>query len=287
VTKTLSLSRFTREAKLAIASAQRLADKLQHEEAGSLHLFYQLLERESEVVDALTSIRVDVSSLKQDALAALNKLPSDSEGKSRLSRDMLHLLRRAEQEAGKRDEIGVADVVNALTRESNGPSQPILAAHDIAPGALRQPLAGQGEGPVSHDGEGAALLRDFASEVRTEMKGLEEQQIRERGRKLLDRLEKQLTGKDGVPGLGVVRDDAVRATKLILTRLPVDAEIEVIWEHDSSAVALSTRKGEFTNVIRFVYNRHEKEWGQVDGPGSFYVELRAAIRKYLYPEMKG
>lgn len=278
--KTFSLARFGADAKGAVAGAQKRADELQHKHATSLHLLVALLERAPAAADALATLKVDADAMKERSVEVLGELPVDGDGRSFLSAEMIELLRRAETEAGAQ-EVDVGDVLNALAQVAEGPARTVLAAFGLKPGAFRAFFTEPEDAPADED-EGEALLRDFASEVRTELTDADERALRERGRTLIARLGDQLSGRDGIPGLMVHREDDRRVR---LERLPRDAEILVEWEADSGAIALYKRKIKDKSVTRYVWHRIDKRWASVEG-GAFYKELRAALKECLYPEMK-
>lgn len=278
--KTFSLARFGSDAKGAVAGAQKRADQLEHKHATSLHLLVALLERAPAASDAVASLAVDPSALKGRAVTVLEAQPADGDGRSFLSAEMIELLRRAETEAGA-EEVEIGDLLNALAQVAEGPTRTVLAAFGIKPGAFRAFFIEPEDAPADED-EGEALLRDFASEVRSELADADGRELRERGRMLIQRLADQLGGRDGIPGLVLHREDERRVR---LERLPRDAELIVEWEPDSGAVALYRRKLKDKEVTRYVWHRTEKRWASVDGK-AFYAELRAAMKDCLYPEMK-
>ena len=275
--KTFSLARFGADAKGAVAGAQQRADQLKHKHATSLHLLVALLERAPAAADALASLKVDAAALQQRSKEVLGELEVDGDGRSFLSAEMIELLRRAETEAGSQ-EVDVGALLNALAQIAEGPTRTVLAAFGIKPGAFRSFFVEPEDAPADED-EGEAMLRDFASEVRTEIHDADSRELRERGRKLIQRLGEQLSGRDGIPGLAVHREEEKRVR---LERLPRDAEIIVEWEADSGAVALYKRKLEDKSVTRYVWHRSEKRWASVEG-GAFYADLRAVLKECLYP----
>ncbi len=277
--KTFSLARFGVDAKGAVAGAQRRADALRHQHATSLHLLAELFDRSPKVSEALASLKVDPSAFRRSVEAALTGLEAGGDGRSFLSREMIELLRRAEVEASDQ-EVDVGDLLNALAQEAEGPARMVLATHGVRAGAFRRFFVEPADAKADED-EGEALLRDFASEVRSELNDADERALRERGRGLIARLAEQLSGRDGIPGLKLTRESERR---LLLERLPRDAEIVVEWEGDSGAVALHWRKSKSRNVTRYVWNRVEKRWASVDG-GGFYQDLQATLRACLFPEM--
>lgn len=276
--KTFSLARFGAEAKGAVARAQKRADALRHARASSLHLLLELCGRADVVADALASIAVDVDALQKRADEVLEGLEADGDGRSFLSKEMIELLRRAEIEAGE-GEVGIGDVLNALAQEADGPTRDVLGAFRIRPGAFRAFFARPAT--AAHEDEGEAMLRDFASEVKTDLRDADERALRERGATLIARLADQLSGRDGIPGLTVVRESERR---IKLERLPRDAHVVVEWESDSGAVAIHWRKRMEKDMTRYLWDRSAKRWASIEG-GGLYEELRASLKRCLFPEM--
>ena len=277
--KTFSLARFGMGAKGVVAAAQKRADGLRHKHATSLHLLVELLSRFGEVAEAFASVGVEANQVKTRAEQELESLDADGDGRSFLSGELIELLRRAEVEAGA-EEVDIGDIVNALAQEAEGPARVVLEAYRIKPGAFRAFFVEPEDAPA-HEDEGEALLRDFASEVRGELRGEDEKALRERGRALVARLADQLTSRDGIPGLRLLRENERR---IKLERLPRDADIIVEWEADSGAVALHWRKQTTQNVTRYVWNRKTQRWASVEG-GGFYTDLRSRMKDCLFPEM--
>jgi hypothetical protein len=277
--KTFSLARFGTDAKGIIAAAQKRADEMRHAHVTPAHLLVELLERKPRARDAVASLSVDPAQVLERASAAIGGLAADGDGKSFLSAELIELLRRAEMEAGS-EEVDIGDLLNALAQSADASTREVLQAHGIRPGAFRSFFVEPADAPADED-EGEALLRDFASEVRGELRDADERQLRERGRTLIQRLAEQLSGRDGIPGLRVHREDERR---IRLERLPRDAEIIVEWEADSGAVALHRRKKEERSVTRYLWHRTDERWASVEGQG-FYRDLKAALSYCFFPEI--
>lgn len=276
--KTFSLARFGAEAKGAIARAQKRADTLRHARATSLHLLVELFGKAEGLAAALASIEVDAETLRARAEEVLAGLEADGDGRSFLSAEMIELLRRAELEAGDA-EVDIGDVLNALAQEAEGPTRDVLAASGIRPGAFRAFFVAPEA--ADDEGEGEAMLRDFASEVKRDLRDADERALRARGATLIARLADQLSGRDGIPGLTVLRESDRR---IKLERLPRDAHVIVEWESDSGAVAIHWRKHVEKSVTRYVWDRSQKRWASIDGAG-LYADLRATLKRCLFPEM--
>jgi ATP-dependent Clp protease ATP-binding subunit ClpB len=153
---TLTLSRYTQEAKAHVSAAQALADERRHPEVLPLHLLVRLLERAPTVVDVLRASGVDVIELSAAANRALATVPVGTEP-AYLSEAMLDLLARAERNADRlrSTEIGLDAVLDALSQEIRGPAGELLNAHGVLPGSLRphyaklRPAFGNGAASVA------------------------------------------------------------------------------------------------------------------------------------------
>jgi ATP-dependent Clp protease ATP-binding subunit ClpB len=135
---TLTLSRYSQEAKAHVSAAQAIADDKKHPEVLPLHLLVRLLERAPNVVDVLRAAGVDVVDLSSAANRALVALPVGTEP-AYLSDAMLDLLARAERNADRlrSTEIGLDALLDALSQEIRGPAGELLNAHGVLPGSLR------------------------------------------------------------------------------------------------------------------------------------------------------
>jgi len=137
-TTTLSLERYTPDAKGLVAGAQALADERKHAEVLPLHLLLRILERDSGAVAVFRAANVDVVEMQSVAERALAQLPKSREP-AYLSAAMLDLLERAGREADREraGAVQVEHLLNALSQEIRGPAGEILGAMGIAPGSLR------------------------------------------------------------------------------------------------------------------------------------------------------
>jgi ATP-dependent Clp protease ATP-binding subunit ClpB len=135
---TLTLSRYSQEAKAHVSAAQAVADDKKHPEVLPLHLLVRLLERAPNVVDVLRAAGVNVVELSSAANRALAALPVGTEP-AYLSDAMLDLLARAERNADRLRsvEIGLEALLDALSQEIRGPAGELLNAHGVLPGSLR------------------------------------------------------------------------------------------------------------------------------------------------------
>ena len=135
---TLSLSRYTAEAKSQVSGAQALADDRKHAEVLPLHLLVRLLERVPAVVEVLRAASVDVIELSAAANRALATLPTVNEP-AYLAEALLDLLERAERNADRQrsTQVGLDALLDALSQEIRGVTGELLGAHGVMPGSLR------------------------------------------------------------------------------------------------------------------------------------------------------
>jgi ATP-dependent Clp protease ATP-binding subunit ClpB len=118
--------RFTVKSQEAVAVAQRLASESSNPEVAPAHLGLALLDQdEGLVVPVLQKLGVDVGSIRQRLLGAIQELPrlsGDAEPDLRPSQAFVHTLQRAEREmAGLGDEyISTEHLLLALTDKASG-----------------------------------------------------------------------------------------------------------------------------------------------------------------------
>jgi len=168
---TLTLSRYTPEAKAHVSAAQALADDRRHPEVLPLHLLVCVLERAPTVIDVLRAAGVEVIELSAAANRALAALPVGNEP-AYLSEAMLDLLARAERNADRlrSSEVGLDALLDALSQEIRGPAGELLNAHGVLPGSLRahygklRPVPGNG--PVGAGPNIASCTRDWVALAR-------------------------------------------------------------------------------------------------------------------------
>ena len=170
----LRLEKFGAEAKQFVAAAQQLADERGHGEVLPLHVLVRALERSAGVAAVFRSAGAEPQQLADHCERALRKLARGG-GVAYVSVRLLDLIERAEREAGRDglSEVGVAQLLNALSQEIRGAVGDILAHFVIGPGGLRDHL---GELERSTKLSGAAnpkppaafdLVRDLVAEART------------------------------------------------------------------------------------------------------------------------
>jgi ATP-dependent Clp protease ATP-binding subunit ClpB len=138
---TLSLARYTPEAKAWVAGAQALADERRHAEVEPLHLLVRGLQREAGVQEVFRRAVRNLLELEAAAERALAALPLGRES-AYLSTAMLDLLERAEREAAREraTRLGIEHVLSALSQEIRGAAGEVLGAFGVAPGTLRPHL---------------------------------------------------------------------------------------------------------------------------------------------------
>ncbi len=136
--QTLSLQRYTAEARALVAGAQALADERHHPAVDPLHLLARLLDSPTGASEVLRAAGVDVVELRAGVTRALSALPTTEEP-AFLSARLLDLLERAERDAQRerRTQIELDGLLSALSQEIRGPAGELLGAHGVAPGSLR------------------------------------------------------------------------------------------------------------------------------------------------------
>jgi ATP-dependent Clp protease ATP-binding subunit ClpB len=172
-TSTLTLERYTPEARAWVAAAQQLADERGHVEVQPLHLLVRGLEPELGVAPVFQKAGVEPRELQLALEQALRRLPI-GEGTAFLSSAFLGLLRRAEREAERTGNrrVQVEDLLSALTLSVRGDTAEVLASFKIGPGglkgymdALRPVQASDATAPRLD--KPSEWLRDWIAEART------------------------------------------------------------------------------------------------------------------------
>jgi hypothetical protein len=127
-------------------------------------------------------------------------------------------------------------------------------------------------------------LKDLAKQVREKVTPQGAPLLDKRGLELVDDMAKELGLPDGMPGLRVSRDGK---TKLRLTRPMRNAEIEIEWQREIAAVAItSQRHGEPKNLVRYVWDDGQSKWRRLEGGGEIWDDLMTALVEVLYPEAR-
>ena len=129
---------------------------------------------------------------------------------------------------------------------------------------------------------GRKLLQDLAATVREKVSPTGEALVNREGIKMVERLARDLSAPDGMPGLRLWRDTP---TKFRLERPPRNATITLEWQRDIGAMVMSGEKfGEAKRVVRYVFDQEEQHFRRMEGGGELYEDLVAALVEYLYPE---
>jgi ATP-dependent Clp protease ATP-binding subunit ClpC len=137
-TSTLSLARFTPEARTLIVAAQLLADERRHPEVLPLHVLHASLVGERALWETFRRAGADPGELQRAAERLLSRLPRANEP-SFLATPTLELIQRAEREATRdqREGVTLGDLANALSHEIRGAVGELFRAARLEPGALR------------------------------------------------------------------------------------------------------------------------------------------------------
>lgn len=171
-TRTLSLSRYTPDAKALVAGAQALADSRRHVEVEPLHLLARGLSHDAGVLEVFRRAVSRPLDFQSAVDRALDQIKISRE-QAFLSDAMLDLLERAEREADRErsEQVTTEHLLNALSQEIRGAAGEIFGAFGIAPGSLRGHLSAmhavpraQGKRQVVELG---AFARDWVEEARS------------------------------------------------------------------------------------------------------------------------
>ncbi len=138
---TLSLERYSPEAKALIVATQGLADASRHAEVTPLHLLSQCLSGDLAIQEVFRKASVNLPDMQTAVESALARQPVARDQAS-LSRLLLDLMRRAEREALRTPDslVQVEHLLNALAQEVRGAAGEILGAFQVGPGSLRPHL---------------------------------------------------------------------------------------------------------------------------------------------------
>ncbi|MCU0659278.1 MAG: ATP-dependent Clp protease ATP-binding subunit [Polyangiaceae bacterium] len=138
---TIPLEQFTHEARSLIAAAQALADEQKHADVEPIHLLSRAV-RDPGVVEILKKTGADPGEVGAACEAALKKMPKATGGEAYLSEALLELLRRAERESKreKAAQVGLEQVLVALSQEIRGAAGEVFGAFNLTPGFVRPHL---------------------------------------------------------------------------------------------------------------------------------------------------
>jgi ATP-dependent Clp protease ATP-binding subunit ClpB len=138
--QTIHLERYAPDAKTLVAGAQTLADERKHVQVEPIHLLARALDRDRGVAEVFKKAGADPADVAAEVEAQLQKLAKAGAGLAYLSTAMLGLLGRAEKEADK-GQVGVENLLNALSQEIRGPAAVVLQAFALGPGSFRPHMA--------------------------------------------------------------------------------------------------------------------------------------------------
>jgi ATP-dependent Clp protease ATP-binding subunit ClpB len=138
--QTIHLERYAPDAKALVAGAQTLADERKHVQVEPIHLLARALDRDRGVAEVFKKSGADPADVAAEAESQLQKLAKAGAGLAYLSTAMLQLLGRAEKEADK-GQVGVENLLNALSQEIRGPAAVVLQAFALGPGSFRPHMA--------------------------------------------------------------------------------------------------------------------------------------------------
>ena len=138
--QTIHLEKYAPDAKALVAGAQTLADERKHVQVEPLHLLARALDRDPGVAEVFKKAGADPHDVASEAESQLQKLTKAGTGLAYLSTAMLALLQRAEKDADKGN-VGVENLLNALSQEIRGPAAVVLQAFSLGPGSFRPHMA--------------------------------------------------------------------------------------------------------------------------------------------------
>ncbi|MGK3968854.1 hypothetical protein WMF38_37370 [Sorangium sp. So ce118] len=132
---------------------------------------------------------------------------------------------------------------------------------------------------------GRQKLQALAKTLQEKITPSGEALLNRQGLKMIERLARDLTGENAMPGLRVWRDSA---GKFRLQRPPRNAEIAVEWQRDIGAMVMTAQKhGQPPATARYVYDQAEDHFRRMEGEGELYEDLAEALVEHLYPEGRG
>ena len=249
-TTTLSLDRYSADARALVAGAQALADERKHAEVQPLHLLLRALERDPGVVAVFRAAGAEVVELQSSAERAVGELPKGNEP-AYLSAAMLDLLERAQRES-ERDHasaVQIEHVLNALSQEIRGPAGELLGAHRIGPGALRPHLGALHSVPrhQRHTGGSTADIERFTYDLIDDARSGRIDPVIGRDsevRRLLTILERRQKSHPllvGEPGVGKGAVVGALAQRIAAGDVPTSLAGARLFELDAAALVAGTR----------------------------------------------
>jgi ATP-dependent Clp protease ATP-binding subunit ClpB len=135
----LSLDKYSSEAKNLVVKSQALADKRNHKQVEPIHFLAVALGL-TDIVKLLESADVDSKEMEVFTETQLQSLPKETREPSYLSEAMIDFLKRAEQAAGSQG-VTIEHLLHALAEEKKGAALRILQAFGIGPGVLKNRIA--------------------------------------------------------------------------------------------------------------------------------------------------
>jgi hypothetical protein len=129
---------------------------------------------------------------------------------------------------------------------------------------------------------GRKMLKDLASVVREKVAASGEALVNREGLKMVERLARDLSAPDGMPGIRVHRD---APTKIRLQRPNRNAEIAIEWQRDIGAMVMTGEKfGDPKQLMRYVFDQELSHFRRLEGGGELYEDLVGWLVEFLYPE---
>ena len=270
---TLSLDRYSPEARALIVATQALADASRHAEVTPLHLLSQCLTGELGIVEVFRRASSSLPDLQTAVEAALARQPVARE-RACLSGLLLDLMRRAEREAQRAPEglVGLEHLLNALAQEVRGAAGEILGAFQIGPGSLRPHLAllRSVEVPLRPEKGEHPVLGQYTTSLVARARGghfgpmLGRDAELRRLLTILERREKHhplLVGENGVGKATIIRGLAQRVAR---GDVPASSSGLELLELDVGALVAGSRlKGELEGRARKLIDSLTREAGAV------------------------
>jgi hypothetical protein len=131
---------------------------------------------------------------------------------------------------------------------------------------------------------GKKLLKDLAAKVREKTTSTGEPLVHARALVVIDELQKELGGPEGMPGLHVFREGTA---KFRLQREKKNGEVVVEWQRPIGAIVVTaTVLGSTKSTREYVWDEPQQKWRTLDGLGELWEDVSKALVDVLYPEGK-